>query len=93
MGQPSQNSAQPCARVQGYVNDDIRADGLQKGWSSMGFRVNTWNVEHVRHCQTENLTWHAFKKHDGKVVAASSMELKEKDISCSGWEMRRDRTV
>ena len=25
---PSQNAAQPCARVQGYVNDDLRADGL-----------------------------------------------------------------
>jgi len=37
--------------------------------------------------------WHAFKKHDGKVVVASSVELKAKDISCSGWEVRRDRTV
>jgi len=27
--------------VQGYVNDDLRADGLQKGW---GFWVGTWNV-------------------------------------------------
>jgi len=34
--------------------------------------------------------WHAFKKHDGKVVAVSSMELKAKDISCSGWEVRSD---
>jgi len=28
-----------------------------------------------------------------KVVDASSLELKAKDISCSGWEMRRDRIV
>jgi len=32
MGKPSRNAAQPCARVQGYVNDDLGADGLQKGW-------------------------------------------------------------
>ena len=34
--------------------------------------------------------WCAFKKHDGKVVVANSMELKAKDISCSRWEMRSD---
>jgi len=28
--------------AQGYVNDDLRADGLRKGW---GFRVGTWNVD------------------------------------------------
>jgi len=28
--------------------------------------------------------WHAFKKHNGKVVVASSVELKAKDISYSG---------
>jgi len=28
--------------------------------------------------------WHAFKKHDGEVVVASSVELKTKDTSCSG---------
>jgi len=33
------------------------------------------------------------KKHDGKIVVASSMELKAKDISFSGLEVRRDRTV
>jgi len=37
--------------------------------------------------------WHVFKKHDGKVMVASSMELKAKDISCSGWEVMRDRMV
>jgi len=28
--------------------------------------------------------WHAYKKQDEEVVVASSMELKAKDISCSG---------
>jgi len=41
----------------------------------------------------EKLTWHAFKKYDGKVVVASSMELKAKDVRFSGWEVRRDRMV
>ena len=36
---PSQNPAQSCARMQGYVNDDLRTDGLQKNW---GFQVGTW---------------------------------------------------
>jgi len=26
------NAAQPCARTQGYVNDDLRADGLWRSW-------------------------------------------------------------
>jgi len=42
VGKPSQNAAQPCARAQVYVNDDLRADGLQKGW---GFQISTWNVD------------------------------------------------
>ena len=42
VGKPSWNAAQPCARVQGCVNDDLRADGLRKGW---GFWVGTWNVD------------------------------------------------
>jgi len=28
-----------------------------------------------------------------KVMIASSMELKAKDISCSGWEVRRNQSV
>ena len=36
------NAAQPCARAQGCVHDDLRADGLRKGWQ---FRVGTWNVD------------------------------------------------
>jgi len=44
VGKTSQNEAQPCARVQGYVNDNLRADGLWKGW---GFWVSTWNVNKI----------------------------------------------
>jgi len=57
VGKPSRNAAQPCDRVQCYVNDDLRADErLQKGWE---FRVSTWNVD--------SLTGRA-----GEVVEASS---------------------
>jgi len=35
---PSRNAVQTYARVQGYVNDDLRSDGLQKGWK---FQVGT----------------------------------------------------
>jgi len=38
VGKPSQNPAQSCARVQGYVNDDLRADEMRKVW---GIRVST----------------------------------------------------
>jgi len=41
-GETSQNAAQLCARAQGCVNDDLRADRLRKGW---GFQVSTWNVD------------------------------------------------
>jgi len=90
VGKPSHNTAQSYARVQNNLNDDLRADGLRKGW---GFWVGTWNVgsltgragEMVEALSDRKLTWHAFKKHDGKVVVASSVELKAKDISCSGW--------
>jgi len=37
--------------------------------------------------------WHVFKKHRVEVVVAGSLKLKAKDISCSGWEVRRDLTV
>jgi len=42
VGKPSGNAAQPCARAQSCVNNDLRADGLRKGW---GFRVSTWIVD------------------------------------------------
>jgi len=38
VGKPSWNAAEPCARAQGCVNDELRADGLWKGW---GFWVST----------------------------------------------------
>jgi len=39
------------------------------------------------------MMWHALKKGDGEVVVAGSLELKAKDKSCSGWEVRRDLTA
>ena len=42
MGKPSQNVAQPFAKAEGCVQDDLRADKLWKGW---GFRVGTWNAD------------------------------------------------
>jgi len=42
VGKPSRNAAQLRARVQCYVNGDLRADGLRKGWE---FWVGTWNVD------------------------------------------------
>jgi len=42
MGKPRQNAAQPCAKAEGCVHDDPRADKLRSGW---GFRVGTWNVD------------------------------------------------
>jgi len=38
----NQNAAQPCAKADGCVHDDPRADKLRKGW---GFRVSTWNID------------------------------------------------
>jgi len=31
VGKPSQNAAQPCAKADGCVHDDLRADKLRKG--------------------------------------------------------------
>jgi len=41
VGKPSQNAAQLCAKAEGCVHDDLRADKLWKSW---GFWVGTWNV-------------------------------------------------
>jgi len=35
-------SAQPHAKAESCVHDDLRADKLRKGW---GFRVSTWNID------------------------------------------------
>ena len=32
--------------------------------------------------------WDVFKKRDGEAVAAGSLELKARGISCSGWVVR-----
>jgi len=43
VGKPSLNAAQPDAKAEGCVHDDLpRADKLRKGWS---FRVGTWNID------------------------------------------------
>jgi len=32
--------------------------------------------------------WDVFKKREGQAVAAGSLELKDRGISCSGWKVR-----
>jgi len=89
VGKPNRNAAQPCAKAEGCVHDDPRADKLRKGWV---FRVGTWNVDSLtgravnwwRRWRTEKWMWDVFKKRDGEAVAAGSLELKARSISCSG---------
>ena len=84
--------------MQGYANDDQRADGPQK---DCRFGVSTWNVDSLTGRAGEVEEALSDRKVDvaciqetwWKVVAAISVELKAKDISCSGWEVRRDPTV
>ena len=45
----SQNAVQPCVKVKRYVNEDLRAGGLRKGW---GFGVGTWNTYIHTHIDT-----------------------------------------
>jgi len=57
-------------------------------WNGWGFRVGTWNVdlltgragEVVEALSERKVDVACIKKHDGKVVVTSSMELKPKDI-------------
>ena len=42
VGKPSHNAAQPCAKAEGCVHDNLSTDKLRKGW---GFWVGTWNVD------------------------------------------------
>jgi len=42
VGKPSLNAAQPHAKADGCVHDDLIADKLRKGWS---FRVGTCNID------------------------------------------------
>jgi len=66
VGKTSWNAAQPCASVQGCINDDVRADGLWKGW---GFRVGTWNVD--------SLTGRA-----GEVLERDVVRCQKVDVAC-----------
>jgi len=91
VGKPSRNSAQPCARAQGYVNDDLSTDGLPKG---RGFRVGTWNVDSltgragkvVEALSDREVDVACIQETRWKGSGASSMALKAKDISCFGLE-------
>jgi len=95
VGKPSQNAADICAKAEGCVHEHLKADKLRKGW---GFRVSTWNVDSMTGRAGELIQILADREVDGEciqethgeVVAAGSLELKTKDISYSGWEMRRD---
>jgi len=75
VGKPSRNAAQPCLRVQGYVNDDPRADGLRKGWE---FWVSTWNVDSLtsRAGEVVEALW------DRKVDVACIQETRWKGSGC-----------
>jgi len=42
VGKPSQNAAKPCAKAEGCVHDDPKADKL---WKGRGFWVGTWNID------------------------------------------------
>ena len=71
---------------------------LRKRWQ---FWAGTWNVDSLTGRAGEVAEALSDRKVDmgciqeirWKVVVASSMELKCKDVSCSGWEVRRDWIV
>jgi len=48
-------------------------------------QVNWW-----MRWRTEKWMSDVFKKRDGEAVAAGSLELMARGISCSGWEVRID---
>jgi len=68
---------------------------MQKAWR---FRVGAWNVdsltgragELVEALADREVDVSVFKKRDEEAVAAGSLELKARGISCSGWEVRID---
>jgi len=84
VGKPSQNAAQLYARPQGCVNDDLRADGLRKGW---GFWVGTWNVDSLTDRAGEGVE----ALSDRKVDVACIQETRWKGSGCKfyGAEVRR----
>ena len=43
--EPSLNAAQPHAKAEGCVLEDLQADKLRKGWV---FRVGTWSIDSLK---------------------------------------------
>ena len=80
VGKPSLNAAQPHAKAEGCVHDDLRADKLRKGW---GFRVGTWNidsltgraVELVEAFAERGWMWRVFRRLGEVVVGVGSLVL------------------
>jgi len=89
VGKPSWNTVQPYAGVQGCVNDDLRADGLRKGWR---FRVGIWNVDSLTGRAGEVVEVLLDRKVDVACIEETQWKgsgckfygAKAKDISCSG---------
>jgi len=98
VGKPSWNAAHPCARAEGYVNNGLRADGLRKGW---GFWVGAWKVdsltgragEVVEALSDRKVDVVRIKETQWKRSSCKFYGAKGKDISSSGWEVRRDQIV
>ena len=84
VGKPSQNATQPCVRAHGCVNDDLRADVLQKGCT---FRVGT--------CGTYTLTGSAGEVaealSDRKVDLACIQETQWKGSGCKFYGAKVQR--
>jgi len=49
--EPSLNAAQPHAKAEGCVLEDLQADKLRKGWV---FRVGTWSIDFLK---AEQVSW------------------------------------
>jgi len=81
---PSQNAAQPCARAQGYVNDDLRADGLWKGWR---FWIGTWNVDSLTGKSGEVVEALLYRKVD--VACIHETQWKGSDCKLYGTKGKR----
>jgi len=81
---PSQNAAQDCAKMQGCINDDLRADGLWKGW---GFLVDTWNVDSLTGRAGEVVE----ALSDRKVDVACIQETRWKSSGCKFYGTKSKR--
>ena len=94
VGKPSQNTAQLCAKAEGCVHENLRADKLWKGWEFLVIDLLTGRAgELIETLVNREVDVACIQEAEWKVVAAGSLELKAKDISCSGWEVRRNLTV